>query len=233
MSDPRLTAPRLRSAVPLAPSGSAGDHPPAPSHPLASPMPRNRKEETHERIVDAAMQLFARRGYEATSITQIAAKAGMSRGAVFWHFGDKAGLFREAGKRFLVPFQDELDAAIRDLEPRKRLFEIFAVYEDFVSGNRQQIEAFVRWVLDSPEPARLLRDDLLALHDRYRREIESALVELLGEPVEARQVAEGLLSLLDGNLLLAIFGSDRQADERRSAGLKAIAERVLKEAGDR
>ncbi len=232
MSAPRLTAPRLRSAVPLAPSGSAGDHPRAPSPSLASPMPRNRKEETHERIVDAAMQLFARRGYEATSITQIAAKAGMSRAAVFWHFGDKAGLFREAGKRFLVPFQDELDAAIRDLEPRKRLFEIFAVYEDFVSGNRQQIEAFVRWVLDSPEPARLLRDDLLALHDRYRREIESALVELLGEPVEARQIAEGLLSLLDGNLLLAIFGSDRQADERRSAGLKAIAERVLKEAGD-
>jgi AcrR family transcriptional regulator len=231
--DPELTAACLRSAVALAGCRRPGDPPRAPNPFETSPMSRNRKAQTHERIVEAAMQLFARRGYERTSITQVAAKAGVSRAAVFWHFGDKAGLFREAGKRFLVPFQDELDAAIRDLEPRKRLFEIFAVYEDFVSGTRAQIEAFVRWVLDSPEPARLLRDDLLALHDRYRREIEAALLELLGDPAEARQIAEGLLSLLDGNLLLAIFGADRAADERRSAGLKAIAERVLKECGDR
>ena len=179
------------------------------------------------------MMLFARRGYDATSITQIAAKAGVSRAAVFWHFGDKASLFREAGKRFLVPFQDELDAALRDLTPRKRLFEIFAVYEDFVSGNRDQVAAFVRWVLDSPEPARLLRDDLLALHERYRSEIEATLGELLGDASEARAIADGLLSLLDGNLLLAIFDTDRKADERRSAGLQAIAQRLLKGYGDR
>jgi AcrR family transcriptional regulator len=196
-------------------------------------MPKSRKEETQERIVAAAMHLFARRGYDATSITQIAARAAVSRAAVFWHFGDKANLFREAGKRFLVPFQEEFDAALRDLSPRKRLFEIFAGFEDFVGGNREQIAAFVRWVLDSPEPARLLRDDLLALHERYRREMEIALAELLGDPIEARAIADGLLSLLDGNLLLAIFSADRKADERRSAGLQAIVGRLLKEHGDR
>jgi AcrR family transcriptional regulator len=196
-------------------------------------MPKSRKEETQERIVGAAMHLFAVRGYDATSITQIASRAGVSRAAVFWHFGDKAGLFREAGKRFLVPFREEFDAALRDLAPRKRLFEIFAVYEDFVRGNREQIEAFVRWVIDSPEPARLLRDDLLALHERYRSEIEATLAELLGDAAEARALADGLLSLLDGNLLLAIFDSDPRAGERRSAGLQAIAERLLKEHGDR
>lgn len=200
---------------------------------MSSAISKSRKEETQERIVAAAMQLFARRGYDATSITQVAAKAGVSRATVFWHFGDKASLFREAGKRFLVPFQDELDDAVRDLAPRKRLFEIFAVYDDFVVGNREPIEAFVRWVLDSPEPASLLRDDLLALHERFRREIEGALVELLGEHSEARAIADGLMSALDGNLVLAIFGSDRRADERRAAGLKAIAERLLKEHGDR
>ena len=196
-------------------------------------MARSGKEETQERIVGAAMQLFARRGYDATSITQIAAKAEVSRATVFWHFGDKASLFREAGKRFLVPFQDELDDAVRDLTPRKRLFEIFAVYEDFVGGNREPIEAFVRWVLDSPGPASLLRDDLMALHERFRSEIERALFELIQEPSEARVIADGLMSLLDGNLVLAIFSSDSRADERRSAGLQAIAERLLKEHGDR
>jgi AcrR family transcriptional regulator len=198
----------------------------------AKPESQGRKARTQERILVAAMQLFANRGYERTSITQIAERAGVSRAAVFWHFGDKAKLFREAGKRFLVPFRDELDRAMRDLPPQKRLFELFAVYEDFVTGNRDQIEAFVRWVLDSPEPAGLLRDDLLALHEQYRSEIEGALAELLREPAEARELADGLLSLLDGNLLLAIFGADVRADDRRRAGLKAIAERVLKEHAD-
>ena len=49
----------------------------------------------------------------------------------------------------------------------------------------------------------------------------------------ARAIADGLMSLLDGNLVLAIFGADRRADERRNAGLQAIAERLLKEHGDR
>jgi len=199
----------------------------------AAGRPPGRKAETQQRILQAAMRLFAVRGYHGTSITQVAARAGVSRAAVFWHFGDKASLFREAGKRFLVPFQQGLDTALRDLSPRKRFFEICAAYQDFASGNREQIQAFVRWVLDSPEQAALLREDLLALHERHRREIELALAELFDDPAEARQLADGLLSLLDGNLLLGLLFSDPQADERRSAGLKAVAERLLKQHGDR
>ena len=192
-----------------------------------------RKAETQARILAAAMELFLRRGFERTSITQIAAKAGVSRAAVFWHFGDKLTLFHEAGRRFLVPLREALGGRLSHLEPRKRLFELFSAYELFVAANAERVRTFVRWALDSPADAAVLRDDLLALHDTYRAEIEGAPAELVREPREAAALADGLLSLLDGNLLLAIFGAPGAGAPRRQRGLRAIAEAILRDLPER
>jgi AcrR family transcriptional regulator len=192
-----------------------------------------RKAETQQRIVQAAMELFLRRGFERTSITQIAAKAGVSRAAVFWHFGDKLTLFHEAGRRFLVPLREALGGRLSHLEPRKRLFELFSAYERFVADNAERVRAFVRWALDSPADVAVLRDDLLALHDTYRAEIEGALAELVGDAREAAALADGLLSLLDGNLLLGIFGAPTGNAARRQKGLRAITEAILRELPER
>jgi AcrR family transcriptional regulator len=199
----------------------------------AAPGQSGRKAETQRRILEAAMDLFLRRGYERTSITQIAARAGMSRAAVFWHFGDKRTLFQEAGRCFLVPLREALGGRLSHLEPRKRLFELFSAYEIFVADNAERVRTFVRWALDSPADAAVLRDDLLALHDTYRAEIEGALAELLREPREAAALADGLLSLLDGNLLLGIFGAPGRGAERRQGGLRAIAEAILRDHPER
>jgi AcrR family transcriptional regulator len=53
------------------------------------------KRRTREKIVAAAKSLFAERGYEASTIRDIAKAAGMSTGAVFASFTDKADLFTE------------------------------------------------------------------------------------------------------------------------------------------
>jgi AcrR family transcriptional regulator len=52
-------------------------------------------EITRERIVKAAERLFAERGYEATSIRAIVAKARVNQAAINYHFGGKDGLYRE------------------------------------------------------------------------------------------------------------------------------------------
>ncbi|MBM4779532.1 MAG: TetR/AcrR family transcriptional regulator [Archangiaceae bacterium] len=56
-----------------------------------------------ERILDAAVEEFATRGYEAASTNLIASKAGVAKGLVFHHFGSKEGLLealfdRELGR---------------------------------------------------------------------------------------------------------------------------------------
>ncbi len=49
---------------------------------------------TKEAILDASMDLFAKNGFESTSIDDLARQAGMTKGAVYWHFSDKEELFR-------------------------------------------------------------------------------------------------------------------------------------------
>ena len=187
----------------------------------------NRKAETQARILEAALALFAERGFDATSITAIAARAHVSRATVFWHFGDKATLFQEACRRVLVPFIEELRKTLQHLDARKRLFELFNVYEQFVSTHQETIETFVRWGLESHELRAQLQKPLFALHDEFVRDIRESFLELWEDSAQATELAAAFIALLDGNLLLALLETNPGNRELRSRGLRLLAEQVL------
>jgi len=59
-------------------------------------MPRRTKEEaaqTRESLLIAARSVFSRKGYASTTLEEIAEEAGVTRGAIYWHFGSKAELY--------------------------------------------------------------------------------------------------------------------------------------------
>ena len=58
---------------------------------------------TRERLLDAAESVFRQRGVTRTSLAEIAAAAGVTRGAVYWHFKDKAALFHAMCDRATLP----------------------------------------------------------------------------------------------------------------------------------
>lgn len=68
-------------------------------------------EESRRRILDAAEELFAERGFERTSIVDVAERSGISRGSIPWHFTNKEGLLvavvRRALDRYVHPGADE------------------------------------------------------------------------------------------------------------------------------
>jgi AcrR family transcriptional regulator len=188
---------------------------------------RSRKADTQARILEAAVTLFTARGYEGTSISAVAARAHVSRSAVFWHFGDKENLFREAFRRLLVPFAEEIKASLQHLDARKRLVELFDVYESFVAEHRDTIQSIVRWVLESRSLRASLEKPLFAMHDEFARDVRGACEEILDDPNEAAAVAAGILSLLHGNLLLSFLDPDPSGRELRRAGLRRVTERTL------
>jgi len=59
--------------------------------------------ETRERLLDAAEDVFRQRGVTRTSLAEIATVAGVTRGAVYWHFKDKAALFHAMCDRATLP----------------------------------------------------------------------------------------------------------------------------------
>ncbi|TFH86448.1 TetR family transcriptional regulator [Billgrantia azerbaijanica] len=75
---------------------------------------------TREALLDAAEAVFFEKGVARASLEQIARQAGMTRGAVYWHFRNKADLFRALLARVRLPFQelvDEIDAPGLDAMP--------------------------------------------------------------------------------------------------------------------
>ena len=187
-----------------------------------------RKEATQARILRASMDLFATRGFEATSISAIAARAGVSRGAVFWHFGSKAALFKEACVRFFVPFWREFEKDL-DGPPRERVFEQLEAYEKFVATNRETIRAFVRWVLESQTMRESLSGELFALHGMFLRKVSGAIMLLTDDRAQAEAISLGLVSHLAGNLLFELLDPDAALGDRRRESLRAVAERMLPE----
>jgi len=69
------------------------------------------KVRTRQKVLDAARQLFAERGYEPATIRDIAKGAGMSTGAVFANFQDKAELFEAVLSEDMAKLAETLKAA--------------------------------------------------------------------------------------------------------------------------
>lgn len=68
---------------------------------------------TREQLLDAAERVFRSRGVTRTSLAEIAGAAGVTRGAVYWHFKDKAALFSALCERATLPLDAMLAAATR------------------------------------------------------------------------------------------------------------------------
>ena len=66
---------------------------------------------TRDALLDAALQVFRDRGVAHTSLEEVAAAAGVTRGAVYWHFKDKADLFTALCERVQLPMEAMLAAA--------------------------------------------------------------------------------------------------------------------------
>jgi TetR/AcrR family acrAB operon transcriptional repressor len=75
-------------------------------------MARRTKEDaavTREQLLDAAEREFREHGVARTSLAEIAAAAGVTRGAVYWHFRDKSDLFSAMCERATLPIESMLE----------------------------------------------------------------------------------------------------------------------------
>ena len=72
-------------------------------------MARRTKQEaqaTRSHILDTAELVFEQRGVSGTSLHEIAKAAGVTRGAIYWHFEDKADLFNAMMERATMPLEE-------------------------------------------------------------------------------------------------------------------------------
>ena len=168
--------------------------------------------ETREKLLDAAEQLFLRQGVSGTSLQQIADEAQLTRGAVYWHFKDKAELFDAMMRRGTMPLEQgvRMDPAaaaraqpLTLLELRWNLANVF-----WSAANNERTRRVFEIAMQKVEYA----GEMLALHERKRAVRRGWLDEnraafaraidedLLPAGVDADRAAVTLMSLVDGLL---------------------------------
>jgi AcrR family transcriptional regulator len=106
--------------------------------------------ETRDRLLQAAAEAFAQRGYDGARVADIAAAAGVSNGALYAHFASKADLLvdalRKHGRRMLAElFADDPDRSITELLlvigrqlPRRRDPRGYLIVEALVAARRDE-----------------------------------------------------------------------------------------------
>ena len=175
---------------------------------------RSRSEEKRQQIFDTAADLFADRGYEGTSMDQIAEAAGVSKQTVYSHFGDKQGLFIAAIRQKCIA--NSLDPAFfcSGLPPRETLLELARHFTDLllsdpairvhrlcVAGAEQYPEVSRMFYQAGPEP-------LMELLTDYLQDLAAQRLLAIENPLYA---ARQFLSMINSDAQFrAVLGLEQQ-----------------------
>src|SRR5690242_6527409 len=104
--------------------------------------------ERREQLLEVGRKLFAEKGFEGTSVEEIAAKAGVSKPVVYEHFGGKEGLYAVVVDREIRTLLDGITGALRAETTSRGLLEVAALaLLDYVEGSTDGFRILVR---DSP-----------------------------------------------------------------------------------
>jgi AcrR family transcriptional regulator len=190
------------------------------------PEPLTGKAATQERILAAASELFLARGYENTTIAQVAARAEVSRATVFWHFSDKESLFRECFNRICEPFRISLARDQSSLPAEKRLFEQVELYQSFIAQHRGDVDGFIRWAMEHTSFRDWLIRSVLDLHNRFGGALTETIAEIVPPHHDPHAIAMGILVMLDGGVFLSYFDGSPRSAEMRQASVRAILEMI-------
>lgn len=102
---------------------------------------QERAVRTRKEILDAAIHLFGRRGFLATTMTEMAKAIKMTPGALYWHFATKEDLLlasvEELQQRYVEQFALVIDEDHRQLPASEQLRRFFERSQDFVREHRE------------------------------------------------------------------------------------------------
>lgn len=196
------------------------------------PMARRTKEDalaTRNALLDAAERVFLAQGVAGTSLNDIAVAAGTTRGAIYWHFKDKADLFNAMLDRVALPLQ----SALAHVELRDG--------QDPLPALRQGLQAALHQTVADPQTRRVFEvathkveyvDSLCAVRARHLRVrgewvqrftgmlLQGARVRGVKLTIPAASAAQGLQAMVDG--LIQNWLLEPGAFDLEACGMRAV-----------
>jgi len=152
------------------------------------------QKERKEQIVGIAARLFAQKGFDGTSLRDVAEVSGLTKAALYYHFPHKLELFEEVVRIRMTQLITVTEAAVlaeRDPVQRIRAFMLACAREIDTNSTDWQVASSAFWSIEDPGA----RERAIVLRDRF----EGLLKRLIAEAVATRalrNVDVGLLTRL-------------------------------------
>ncbi len=118
---------------------------------------------TRQQLLDAGLSCFARQGFDATSLRDIAERAGVTHGLPRHHFGSKQGLWEACAARVLTRIEDRQEAALAAIQEG-----------DPMARFREVVRVFLTTAAEHPDFWRLVASEALQGGERLHRLAEMA-----------------------------------------------------------
>lgn len=185
---------------------------------------------TRTALLDAAEALFQARGVSRTSLQDIAGAAGTTRGAIYWHFRDKADLFNAMMERATLPmergFPDPQQPIVELADPLQALRDgLFHVLQLIATDERlRRVFEVVSLQVEYHSEMAAVRERHLRVRQHYLQLTQQMLAEAVARagirlPVPLASAALGLHMVMDGlkrNWLLDPHAFDLQTVGRHT-----------------
>lgn len=195
-------------------------------------MARKTKEEaqaTRSRILDAAELLFQARGVSRTTLHDIATAAGVTRGAVYWHFKDKSDVFNAMMDRVILPMEPAAESLAiakgHAVLPALRALLLGVLARVTEDAHVRRVFEIALHKTENVDELSAVRERRLQMRQGFRQRLERALqrAQAQGEvdkALPAAQLAIALHALLDGLIQDWLF--DPQGFDLQAVGAQAI-----------
>ncbi len=173
-------------------------------------MVRRKKEDalaTRQSLLDAAELLFQAQGVSRTSLNDIARKAGTTRGAIYWHFKDKADLFNAMMERVTLPLEQAFQGLGKDLasDPLDRIRQVMreALYQIANDARTRRVFEVCTQKVEYVDELQAVRVRHLTIRNEFLMQVElglklAAARRKLALPISLANAAQGLHAMVDG-----------------------------------
>ncbi len=193
--------------------------------------PKKKADETHRRILQAALDCFTRHGYHATTMDDIAAESSTSKGTLYWHFSSKDDLLESVLRWFFdTSFGPEVLGVLESSPSAAGKLRILADSTVDLIGEAQPIfHLFLEFWASSSNRATSAHTWLDLLGD-YQEIIVAVIQEGVerGEfsPVDAEALAWALTAAYDGLAAYVMLKPDLDMERIHAAFIETFLEGI-------
>jgi AcrR family transcriptional regulator len=185
-----------------------------------------RGEETHNRILSAATDLFSKSGYDATGVAEICHAAGVSKGAFYHHFPSKQAVFMELLNSYMNSIETGFNLMrqeVRDVP--QAILQMAEMVGALFQATDMHLPIFLEfWTQANHDPKvwELTVAPFQRFQSYFAEMIQEGIDEGSLQPIDPHQAARVLVSLSIGLLMESLFNpqvTNWQTEARQSLEL--------------